>query len=554
MEMDPFSYVDLKALVDDCCHFYRDQLEGKDGAFSRERKDLVAWVHRFHEDCGTLTENVKESIEHLKNGPCVFLMTAHQPNLFAYAGVLRKAVLNHVLAGRIASVLKTPVVSFFGVADQDFTDDRWVRCATLPDVERRGGVLELRSGLPEKMMLCKVEKPTEKVLDGWKGEVQDWLKRNLGTVARGPIGINSSSAGKTLSGNLESFWRLVESAYLRAENYSDFTGFVLSKIVNEVWDYPTLFARFSECQQIFRPRFETLLSRFEEYSEAVRNAISSVGRSGNGVCDDEFLAVPFWLHCDCGSKSRLIVERHNDSIAGVGRCLKCEKEYNVDLGSREKADISEIADDISARSIVMPLVFFEGLGVCCYVGGEGGREYLFQAKYVAERMFRRFAVVVVWRPHDIYRGVGQLAASMIFEELSRKRPTSDYDSTLRELKEKVEDVQREIDQLETEKKRTLGDPCLNSEDRVEKLKALSLKQARVRKLADYTVLARRLGLIENVGSVMNSHPCIIDYAVNVGLKTVAQQWIRFLSESNDISADVRLVSELDGVLLDTQAE
>jgi hypothetical protein len=548
--MDPFSYADLEVLVDDCCNFYHGQLEGRDGAFSKDRRDLAAWVHKFHEGCGTLTGNVKESIERLNESPCVFLMTAHQPNLFAYAGVLRKAVLNHVLAGKIANILKVPVVSFFGVADQDFTDDRWVRCATLPDVERRGGMLELRSNLPEKTLLCKVEKPSKKVLDGWRKEVEDWLKRNLGIVARGPVKIDSGSAGKVLSGNLESFWSLFEAAHSRAENYSDFTGFILSKIVNEVWNYPTLFARFSECQQIFRRQFETLLFRFDEYSELVRNAVSSVGCLGNGVCDDEFLTVPFWLHCDCGGKARLTAEREGDSFSGVGRCLKCEKEYDVNLGSQEKADISKIADKISARSIVMPLVFFEGLGICSYVGGQGGREYLLQAKYVAEKMFQRFPVAVVWRPHDVYHGVGQVAASMTFEELSGKHLVSDYDPILRSLKENVECVQRETDQLEAEKKRLLGDRNMKREDKIDKLKRLSGQQADIRRLADYTVLVRRLGLLENIGIVMDLHPCIIDYAVNIGLRVTAEQWAGFLSQSGSLSSDMKLISELDHVLPD----
>ena len=95
-------------------------------------------------------------------------MTAHQPNLFAYSGVLRKATLNHVLAKGLETQLGVPVISFFGIADQDFSDDRWVRSAQLPAVKKRDGVLTLQIKLPDKLRLNQVSKPSNDVVAGWK--------------------------------------------------------------------------------------------------------------------------------------------------------------------------------------------------------------------------------------------------------------------------------------------------------------------------------------------------------------------------------------------------
>jgi hypothetical protein len=63
---------------------------------------------------------VEQALEKLRAQHCLLLMTAHQRNLFAYGNVLRKATLNRVLAERLSELLDVPVVTFFGLADQDF--------------------------------------------------------------------------------------------------------------------------------------------------------------------------------------------------------------------------------------------------------------------------------------------------------------------------------------------------------------------------------------------------------------------------------------------------
>ncbi|MGB9135419.1 MAG: hypothetical protein WCC63_07570, partial [Candidatus Bathyarchaeia archaeon] len=448
-------YNNLEELVRACCNSYHSVSQKSEDKpdVGQRRKSLAKWIQRFHEDCGTLTPRVKESLEYLRCNPCIFLMTAHQPNLFAYSGVLRKATLSHVLAERLSEELDLPAVSFFGLADQDFSDDRWVRCALLPDVERKDGVLEFRVSLPEKTMLCRIEKPLRKVLDDWLVEIQGWLERNLSIVERQHKGAQLSSAKRNLSKNLERFWSLVEAAYARAKTYSDFNEFVMSRIVNNAWDYPTLFARFSECQQSFGPEFETLLSRYDEYSKFVKEATSCLEEPlEGGVFKDESSTLPFWLNCDCGGKARLLAERAGGFLYGVGKCLKCEREYHVNFGKCGETDVSGVVEKISARSLAMPLIFFKSLEVCCYVGGEGGRGYMLQARNVAEKMFNGSTPVVVWRPHDLYRGVGQVAAFVTFSELSGKRNLSELDVALKNLRQKIAGIQHRVNELEAQKK------------------------------------------------------------------------------------------------------
>ncbi len=170
----------LEELVQACVSFHERNKDEMNSARVHERRSQLAGFARvFHDECGTLTPSVQEKLEHLENGNCIVLMTAHQPNFFAYSGVLRKATLNHVLARKLEGVLGVPVVSFFGIADQDFTDDRWVRSCELPAVQRSGGLLSLEVKLPDKLMLNKVPKPRLELVAEWKSTIEGWLNEAI---------------------------------------------------------------------------------------------------------------------------------------------------------------------------------------------------------------------------------------------------------------------------------------------------------------------------------------------------------------------------------------
>ncbi len=545
-----FSYETFEKLADACADFYHKSREKKNqSSISERRNQLAKAIHKFHVECGTLTPSVEEAIKNLQSSSCLLLMTAHQPNLFAYSGVIRKATLNHALAQRLSERLKVPVVSFFGIADQDFTDDRWVRSALLPDVERRNGLLELRFDMPEKLMLNRVAKPPRKILDNWRNEIEKWITRTLGSISRDckSLGLKFEAESTEFARRFKDFWFLVEDAYEQAENYADFNAFTTAKILNETCGYDTIFSRFSECQQLFEPEFCFLLSKFDEYSSYVKEATESTGNS-RGVQEEEFKTVPFWHHCSCGSKARLKAEQDSEYIIGQGQCIRCEKEYIFDFGSKNKPHISDIASNLSARSLSMPLVLFHGLGVGCYVGGVGGTEYLKQAQFVAENLNLDFPPVVVWRPRDVYFGVGQLEALMLFRKLSGTFDFSQYTQVEAGLREKAAEVQHVLDELEEKKKQFCVGSGARSREQIENLKALSMKQSAVRREVNFSMLTRNLGLLENVVAVMDLYPCIVDYAVNVGLNETSEQWIAFLRRNGSLSSNINLSTRFDDVV------
>ena len=549
---------DFGELVDSCAGFYEENKKRMElGDVREKRASLCDFIEGFHNDCGTLTPAIQKKIDDLKDGVCVILMTAHQPNLFAYSGVLRKATLNFVLAKQLEKRLKVPVVNFFGVADQDFTDDRWVRSSLLPAVTRRGGVLSIDMELPERLMLNMVPKPSLDRLKQWKAEIERWLDDAVGSVERlgkayGLPRLSSTGSVRVLRGNFRFFWKLVEDCFERSATYSDFNAFVMSKIVNEVWGYDTVFSRFSECQQIFVREFGFLLSRFSDYSRLLREANELLGEEGfgGGVSDQEPGLAPFWYHCDCGSKVRLFLAEKDGLLIGQGSCVGCGRYQELEFGAVNDPDISDVASRISARAIPMNLVFFEGLCPCCYVGGFAGAKYLMEARHVAEGLGIPFPPIAVWRPHDEYAGIGQIEAMLELKRICTNLGVRDLPAAMELLKSRIAEIRERLDRLEASKKRIMEKlrEHPNDEKLKQEIKTISLSQTEVKRSFNLSVINHELKILENIPVVLDLIPSIIDYAVNVGLKETSDQWVRYLNENGSLSSDVHLEPVLSRVM------
>jgi hypothetical protein len=552
---------DFRELADSCVSFYemnKDEM-GLESVGER-RAELSGFAEAFHRECGTLTPSVEKRIENLRNGVGLVLMTAHQPNFFAYSGVLRKATLNFVLARELEQVLGVPVVSFFGIADQDFTDDRWVRSCQLPAVQRSGGILSIDVKLPEKLMLDRVAKPSSDLLKSWRDEIEGWLSDAVRSVHRlckaQGLTVLSSSCEATLTENFGSFWSIVEDCYRRSERYSDFNAFVMSKIVNDVWGYDTVFSRFSECEQAFVDEFDFLLSRSEDYSRLLKEAkeIPCKEGAGGGVSDQEPWLTPFWYHCDCGSKVRLFLKEEDGLLFGHGNCVGCGKYCELEFGGKNDPDISGVASRVSARAISMSLVFFNGLMPSCYVGGVGGMRYLIEAQHVAKGLGISFPLIAVWRPHDKYLGAGQMEAVLELKRICSDFGARDVSAAKDLLKSSISEVHERLDKLEVSKERVIEELKVHPNDAAlkEEIKRISMSRTKMAKSSNLSVISHELKILENVSTVLDLIPSIIDYAVNIGLKETSDQWIQHLGENGSLSSEVHLESVLDHIVkLDT---
>lgn len=545
----------FKELVDSCISFYK---ENKDkvslDCVHAKRDKLSGFAEAFHKDCGTLTASVQKRFEDLRSGKCLILMTAHQPNFFAYSGVLRKATLNFVLAKKLESVLKIPVVSFFGIADQDFTDDRWVKSCELPAVQRRGGLLSIEVGLPEKLMLNKVPKPSRDLLSGWKSEIERWLNEAVRSIRRlcRVLGFEEACSVSTVSAlneNFASFWKITEDCWERSKTYSDFNGFLMSRIVNDAWGYDTVFARFSECQQVFVDDFSFLLSCFNDYSRLLKETMMVPHGDGlnSGVSDQEPFLAPFWYHCRCGSKAKLFLEEKDGSLFGIGSCVRCLEHYELDFGHKDNPDIVSIASQVSARAIPMGLIFFNGLRPSCYVGGAGGVEYLIEAEHIAKGLGIPFPPVAVWRPYDKYLGVGQMEALLEIRRICRELTAEDASAAKNALEARVSEIQARLSEVDGRKNGVEEElrKCPHDKMLSQELREASVRRTEIVKSSHLSVVCHELRTLENATRILDLMPSVIDYAVNVGLKETSTQWMRYLNENGDFASVVKLGSALD---------
>jgi len=547
----PDSYQEL---VRACSSFYRNNLEKISTEHVRQtRSKLSGFARVFHEQCGTLTPSVKERLEDLKGGHCIVLMTAHQPNFFPYSGVLCKATLNFLLGEKLQELLEIPVVNFFGIADQDFTDDKWVRTCQLPAVRRSGGTLSIEAKLPERMMLNSVVKPSHDLVDGWKAQAEKWLDETIKSVKRlskalGLTEVCSSSSISVMHENLELFWNTVEDCFERSEKYSDFNAFTTSKIVNHLWEYNTVFARFSECQQAFAEEFCFLLSHFKDYSRLLGEAEKIEGNEsfGGGVSDQEPLLVPFWYHCDCGSKAKLFLTEKDRFLFGKGNCANCQKHYDLEFGPEHNPNVSSIASKISARAIPMNLIFFSGLVPSCYVGGVAGTRYLAEAQHVAKGLGILFPPIAFWRPRDKYAGVGQLEALLELRRVCDDLGAQNLSEARDLLMCRISKVRECLNEIEKSKKILIEELRKSPDDQElkERLISVSRSQTETCRLSHLSMIYYELKVIENVLAASSLIPSIMDYAVNVGLKETSNQWIRHLCEKGSLEGDVCLESVL----------
>ena len=77
---------------------------------------------------------------------------------------------------------------------------------------------------------------------------------------------------------------------------------------------------------------------------------------------------------------------------------------------------------------------------------------------------------------------------------------------------------------------------------------LSMSRTELVKSSNLSVISHELKILENVSTVLDLIPSIIDYAVNVGLKETSDQWIQHLGEDGSLSSDVHLESVLNHIV------
>jgi hypothetical protein len=483
----------------------------------QNRIRLATFIRKFHSEADTLDDNIRKQSILLNDPATKLLVSAHQPNLFAYGGIFKKVVLLETLKTTIENYKQGKIINLFVVVDHDFIDEIWMRRAQLPSFHHSAGLMQLRFPLnPSKkwQMVCNIPRPGETLLYNWKSEIVSWIKKSS----------SSPSHREKMLDNLNRFWELVETAFSEARSYSDFNSFLMSKIINSIWGYSTLFVRLSEISQVLINGFEFLISNMRAYTDVLSRTEQALSSHAihTGISSTSFDKAPLWFHCKCGSKAPISLSSEG-KLSFKGSCMSCKKELALNLRNGCNPDLTKVISYLSPRAIALPLLLSRDLQISCYCSGKGALGYLMDANVISRHLGIRWPLILVWGSKDIYYGMAQnQALNAIHIEVQ------DAERRLQELHSKQNEYRRKILALVIKRKElTNANSSLRSI--VEELSQLKKEQGKIQ---------REIEIIGKATKIFSLSPCVVDYAVNFGMVDTEKQWRRHLLRDGDLSSPV----------------
>jgi hypothetical protein len=521
---------------------------------------MIEPIRKFHSDAGTRSKNTDNRINDLSDPTTKILVATHQPNLFSYGGVFKKIVLLQTMKELLLDLHDSvKIINLFLIIDHDFADENWIRVAQLPNIRSTDGIMQLRLPVNKSMrwhMVCNMPLPNRTVLDYWKNQLFSWIRKSFlfqqdAKRVSVPLPydkekkINSLEKAKsTLISNLEIFWDLVEESYSNANSYSDFNSFLMSKIVNGLWQYDTLFVKLTDLTKVFRRGYGNLLRNYDIYSGILREAeqVFLKKRIPSGVSSSSYLQSPLWLHCKCGSKSASRITNRQSHKEGVelvleGNCMGCKKYLKADLlvdrGGEIISPDPHTVTELSPRSIPIVLLLCSELGISSYASGTDGMRYIM----FGSKLFKQFSpnnipLFMLWPSRDTYHGFAQSEALSSVQQ----RNSNDLEENLKRLKEKEEAYRSLIEPVLQKRNRRLNQSQSEKEEILAVLFSLKKDQRNTR--SQYK-LARK------TKNTLNLRPCIIDYAVNFGLCNTETQWRQNLLFNRDLSCSNELSTKFN---------
>ncbi len=460
----------------------------------------------------------------------VILMSAHQPNLFPYSGVVRKLVLVHAVAEQLRNTLNAPVMELFCFADQDFADERYFREAQLPSVRSKNGMLELRLAVPatyNNKLIRAVPKPDEAQIEGLKDQIKRWVKDSTESVMKHCHKLELPVPDTVL--DMQTTFELIDQANEKSANMADFNSFFLAYLAREC-GLNVAFARFSQCQQVFIDEITFLLERFGRYVQLMEQASRHSAQA---------TPAPIWYHCPCDGKADVeLLSAPDSGLIATCRACRTTSAFEGDL----RSSVKQMLPNMSLRAEAM-LLAFSGVGITYYVGGKGGAEYLERAHRVANGLQMHFPVISIWRPRDVYAGIGQLDAIL---ELLRVRAEYNLTNDLAtcnasvltsELSNLLSDIDRAVQTLD-QLKATIASRKVDGYKETIGVIVQIQKQLKIH--LNRSKIARDRSITNNITATLEVIPSILDYAVNIGIKRTATQWLDILQSNKPFEANVSL--------------
>ena len=532
-----YIFPNLGSLANAVLAYQSDRQRKNSSYILEQRKKLAAFASKFATNA--LSQNrpdvsifsaIQSKIDSLSRkdpSDVILVMTAHQPNLFPYSGVTRKIALMIALCEAIEKNTRgaKEVVCLYGVADHDFVHNKWIRSAELPAPLRKEGTLRYNVKIPQKDVMLpanRIAKPLIETLNGWKAQTISWINENS-RMAEKYLKLRSKGEGSDpvkfesiATKNEEALWRLVECAHSISQSLAEFSSILLFRIVAEIWNVPVLFVNFSDCFTSFGPEYSWMLDNVSAFSEIIKSNETKLKSSGidSGLADDIGEVFPLWLKCPCGSKHRLSHESKTIS----GKCQRCGSEISYSI--QKLKELAQTNPDVfEPRSITMPIAFARSVDMSCYIGGVGGLGYLMHTREISDRFQSPLPPTPFWYVDDIYKSIELLCSVLQVERLAKVYSVEL--GTANEL---------DVSKIENE--------CIIM---------ISAIQSRIEsgKITKSPVTQRDIQLLMNIKTSLKAKGCMLDYAINIGLKSNFVQWLEFLRNDGRLHRPVPLQTSFE---------
>ena len=155
----------------------------------------------------------------------------------------------------------------------------------------------------------------------------------------------------------------------------------------------------------------------------------------------------------------------------------------------------------------------------------------------------QFPVVSIWRPRDVYGGVGQLDAILELlrvrseYELMRNGVTCDAAIIDNELDLILADVDEAISALDNLKRAIATRKAAGVKEQIAFVVNM---QNNLKTRFERNKIARDHSIVTHTKNTVGMMPSIIDHAINIGMRSTATQWLNALEGHIHFDEDVPL--------------
>ena len=204
--------------------------------------------------------------------------------------------------------------------------------------------------------------------------------------------------------------------------------------------------------------------------------------------------------------------------------MSCKRPLTVRLDGLHKIP-RNILNELSPRAIPILLLLSRELGICCYASGTGGSMgYTMVGRLVFKELSVKMPVTVIWASEDVYSGLGQTEAlqSLKFKNSAEVMKYAEHlQTTLSNFNAKIATLlfkRADLAKHGQDIKEVLGE-----------LVVLKQEQRNTRQL---------LKISDKVINASTLKPCMIDYAVNFGLKNTEKIWRNNLIQNDNLAMPI----------------